>query len=367
MADKKITALTELTAVTKDSSVDLLHIIDYSASPVNKKIKVQDLFSNVNTDTHIYGVSKTFEMGTSSTTYSALEIKTSSLGAPTDGDKTTVTVNNDSAAHVDFIVKSNNSAQAIFVDSSDTASGENLIYINGDAANVDLCVKGDTGVTAYTDASYDALGVGTNVLDGNYRTQIAGDGVVYDSTCAITDGSTAATATSTAAFTAGDKIYGPGITSGTTIASITNATTFVLSAVATASYTSGNVALTFVKSGGTGGAVQTQGWLSFASVEECRTADGDAAPSNAVGVTRLVADDSTNNRNLTLSTTGAKDGQMKFIYMSVHNGSGAFVLHQNNRVPSRVQTFQHAGDSATFMYDTMIAKWIDISWVDGGS
>ena len=54
------------------------------------------------------------------------------------------------------------------------------------------------------------MGVGTNVLDGNYRTQIAGDGVVYDSTCAITDGSTAATATSTAAFTAGDKIYGPG-------------------------------------------------------------------------------------------------------------------------------------------------------------
>ena len=107
--------------------------------------------------------------------------------------------------------------------------------------------------------------------------------------------------------------------------------------------------------------------MSFASVEECRTADGDAAPSNAVGVTRLVADDSTNNRNLTLSTTGAKDGQMKFIYMSVHNGSGAFVLHEDNRVPSRAQTFQHAGDSATFMYDTMIAKWIDIAWVDGGS
>ena len=41
----------------------MLHIIDYSASPVNKKISVANLFSNVNTDTHIYGASKTFEVG----------------------------------------------------------------------------------------------------------------------------------------------------------------------------------------------------------------------------------------------------------------------------------------------------------------
>ena len=68
MADKKITALTALTATTKDSSVDLLHIIDYSAAPVNKRITVAELFSQVNTDTHVYGVSKTLEVGTTSTT-----------------------------------------------------------------------------------------------------------------------------------------------------------------------------------------------------------------------------------------------------------------------------------------------------------
>ena len=38
MADKKITALTALGAGDPDPAVDLLHIIDYSASPVNKKI-----------------------------------------------------------------------------------------------------------------------------------------------------------------------------------------------------------------------------------------------------------------------------------------------------------------------------------------
>ena len=68
MADKKITALTALTATTKDSAADLLHIIDYSAAPVNKKITIAELFSNVNTDTHIYGVSKTFEIGSTATT-----------------------------------------------------------------------------------------------------------------------------------------------------------------------------------------------------------------------------------------------------------------------------------------------------------
>ncbi len=50
MADKKITALTELTNTGKDSSVDLLHIIDFSSSPVNKKITVANIFSRVDTD-----------------------------------------------------------------------------------------------------------------------------------------------------------------------------------------------------------------------------------------------------------------------------------------------------------------------------
>ena len=55
MADKKITALTALNATGKVSSTDLLHIIDYSASPVNKKITVSDLLSNANTAISSYG------------------------------------------------------------------------------------------------------------------------------------------------------------------------------------------------------------------------------------------------------------------------------------------------------------------------
>jgi len=44
MADKKITALTALGTTDVDPAADLLHIIDYSASPVNKKITIANLF-----------------------------------------------------------------------------------------------------------------------------------------------------------------------------------------------------------------------------------------------------------------------------------------------------------------------------------
>ena len=62
MADKKITALTALGAGDPDPAVDLLHIIDYSASPVNKKITIANLFNQVDTNTTIYGNNRIFEV-----------------------------------------------------------------------------------------------------------------------------------------------------------------------------------------------------------------------------------------------------------------------------------------------------------------
>ena len=99
MADKKITALNALNATGKDSSVDLLHIIDFSGSPVNKKITVADLFSNVNTDTHIYGNSKVFEVGQAAAVNSHLRVAVGA-DATTDG---AVTINDDGVDYVDFL------------------------------------------------------------------------------------------------------------------------------------------------------------------------------------------------------------------------------------------------------------------------
>ena len=91
MADKKITALTELNATGKVAATDLLHIIDYSASPVNKKITVANLFDQVNTNTTIIGASKTFEVEHTAGT-SVLEVLTNTIAS---GAEATVTVNKD--------------------------------------------------------------------------------------------------------------------------------------------------------------------------------------------------------------------------------------------------------------------------------
>ena len=55
MADKKITALTEMLASGKNDAADFLHIIDYSASPVNKKITLASLISTIETPVTAYG------------------------------------------------------------------------------------------------------------------------------------------------------------------------------------------------------------------------------------------------------------------------------------------------------------------------
>ena len=167
MADKKITALTELNATNKDSAVDLLHIIDFSASPVNKKISVANLFSNVNTDTHIYGASKTFEIGYANDTNSALKVTTAS-SATGDGG---VMINDDGNQYTDFTVKSLSSDGAIKVD-----AGTDDVTINSDSvANVDFTVNGDNGVNIYADGGLDCVGIGTGTVDGTATLTVAAD------------------------------------------------------------------------------------------------------------------------------------------------------------------------------------------------
>lgn len=70
-----------------------------------------------------------------------------------------------------------------------------------------------------------------------------GDGTFTDSTVDTTSGSTTVTMDNTAALVAGCSISGTGIPSGATVASITNTTSFELSAAATA--TNANITATF--------------------------------------------------------------------------------------------------------------------------
>ena len=168
MADKKITALTALGTTDVDTAADLLHIIDYSASPVNKKITVANLFDQVNTNTSIYGNSKTFEVGQAAAVNSHIRVE---VGASASADGA-VTINDDGVAYVAFTVKSLSSNQAIHVD-----AGTDDVSINGDShATVDFTVKGGTTTLIYADGGEDAVGIGTATIDTAYTMTVAATG-----------------------------------------------------------------------------------------------------------------------------------------------------------------------------------------------
>ena len=153
MADKKITALTALGAGDPDPALDLLHIIDYSASPVNKKITIANLFNQVDTNTSIYGASKTLEVGFAAAVNAHLTVTTGSANNVDGG----VTINEDGVAYVDFTVKSLGSDGAIKVD-----AGADTVTINSDSiAALDFQVNGDNGVNIFSDGGEDGVSMGT--------------------------------------------------------------------------------------------------------------------------------------------------------------------------------------------------------------
>lgn len=174
MADKKITALTELDSTGKDPT-DLLHIIDFSASPVNKKITLANLFARIDTPVSSVGTSN-FEFGPT-TAISAFKVDIPNA-TPADGAESTIVVNENGNEFVDFRVESNNSAQAIFVDSSDDSGNGNVNYvkINGDSAAVDFQVYSDTGILVHTDAPNHSVGIGKTDPSASYMLDVAADG-----------------------------------------------------------------------------------------------------------------------------------------------------------------------------------------------
>ena len=176
MADKKITALTEMLASGKDDSVDLLHIIDYSASPVNKKIKLVNLFSTIETPITAYGA-HTHDFGPTSA-ISGLSVVIPNV-VPANTAETEVIVNDDGSAYVDFRVQTSLNDNAIFVDSSlDSGAGNcNTITINGGAIastkKVDFNINSSTGVLFHTDSTDHVVGIGTTTPDTAYLLDVA--------------------------------------------------------------------------------------------------------------------------------------------------------------------------------------------------
>ena len=282
MADKKITALTALGAADVVPADDLLHIIDYSASPVNKKITVAHLFSQVNTDTTIIGASKTLEVEHAAG-LSVLEVLTNTIVA---GSEATVTVNKDEHDFVDFAVNST-SGSAIKVDSS-----TDDITINADSeAALDFTINGDTGVNFYSDGGLQCVGIGTGTVDGTATLTVAADAT-----------------TGHGIRTAGNLLL------------------------------SGSENLTVVASATTNVSV-------LVPVSRITVPSGSAI---VIG----------------LPATGV-DGQIKSIQCVVHGG-GTCTIETTNRLPVTAIPFDAIGDTATFMWNAGLSKWMILSSVTTG-
>ena len=348
MADKKITALTSLTSTQKAASVDLLHIIDFSSSPVNKKITVADLFARADTDISSIGAT-TLDIGPA-TTKSALKVNSPSTnpaatmsgtvntsglasgvyevtvtnsGAFTvvaggttytitatshgfatgalvnisvTGTTATITresevvVNENGDQFVDFRVESSLNDKAIHVDASvDSGAGNsNTVTINGGAiANtkkVDFKVNSSVGVLAHYDSTDHAIGIGTATPSGNFMMDVVADAT-------------------------------------------------------------------------TGGSINMAGWMSFSGSDVVDSATAGQTASADTPVTRVTLSTGTSN-TLNLPTTDVYQGQIKYIVCNVESGGGTLALQTTNRVPATAMTFQDIGDSVTLMWDATASKWI---------
>ena len=303
MADKKITALTALGVGDPDPAVDLLHIIDYSASPVNKKITVANLFSRVDTNISSIGAT-TFEVAPT-TALSGLKVSVANT-TPASGALTEVIVNDNQNDFVDFTVKSKQSAKAIHVDSSYVtgSSGPGVVFINGDAANQDFCIKGDdwdasaNDPVLFSDASHNAAGLGTAVLDGNYCVQVAA---------------------------------GP------------NASAAKHS-------------------------MQLQGNLAFSGVESLNTTTvaGAATTLSAYKTVHKITVNDNTDFTATLPTTGCVDGQLKIVMITVDSGGSTITLNDSTRAGTQAITMADDGDAWIGIYDSGSSKWINLSHNEAG-
>ena len=302
MADKKITALTELNATGK-AGEDFLHIIDYGggSSPVNKRISLTNLFNNANLDTHIYGTSKTFELGFTSTSISAFKVVTSASASGVG----TVTINEDQTDYVDLLVKTTNSASAISVDAS-----ADTVTINGDSANMDFIVNGDTTAKMlFVDASADVLGVGVAAPATAYMLDVGEVG----------SGATGKSINASGGITIGaDSTFSDSVAIG----------------------------------------APTTGTLSLLSTENVAT---DGAGDNCLAAKTVSLVSTTSSSGAGALDDGTTIGQVKIISMVTVTGGGSdYVLTPTNFKSGSTITFAAVHACVTLIWQT--GGWVVASW-----
>jgi len=118
MADKKITALTDLGSGNV-ASVDLLHVIDYpSNTPINKKISVASFFANIPTAVTINpGASSNVTINSDATDSDFIVSNDNEEALRVDGANREVVIN-EASGQTDFRAETNSYSTALLVDAS---------------------------------------------------------------------------------------------------------------------------------------------------------------------------------------------------------------------------------------------------------
>ena len=118
MADKKITALTDLGS-GNIASADLLHVIDDpSGTPINKKISVASLFANIPTAVTINpGASSNITFNSDATDSDFIVSNDNEEALRVDGANREVVIN-EASGQTDFRAETNSYSTALLVDAS---------------------------------------------------------------------------------------------------------------------------------------------------------------------------------------------------------------------------------------------------------
>ena len=118
MADKKITALTDLGSGNL-ASADLLHVIDDpSGTPINKKISIASAFANIPTAVTINpGASSNVTINSDATDSDFIVSNDDEEAFRVDGANREVVIN-EASGQTDFRAETNSYAQALLVDAS---------------------------------------------------------------------------------------------------------------------------------------------------------------------------------------------------------------------------------------------------------
>ena len=152
MADKKITALTDLGNAV--AGVDLLHVIDFSGTPINKKLQIQDLLANLPTIVALGGTPQDITGDT------AVNI-TSSI--------TRIDISNAGNSFSQTMTATGAKEGQIKIITMNTAPSSNRTFTVTPAAvngytNLVFRKQGDSAILIYSDSAWNLVGMNGDLL-----------------------------------------------------------------------------------------------------------------------------------------------------------------------------------------------------------